>query len=94
MMLVISNFDLTKFGCPNCGSIENEIFITNGTCSIWNCNDCFNDFIVVGNSIIELRQFIITNTQIRDMIGNHPYQYAVGCQINAFSTKLNYLSLC
>lgn len=90
-LLVISNFDLIKFGCPYCGSLEGDIFIVNGSCSIWNCDNCIEIFAVVGKSVSEIR-FNITNTDIRDLIGNHPYQN--NCEINSFSLKMNKVPNC
>lgn len=92
-LLVISNFDLIKFGCPHCGSIEGGTFITNGTCTIWHCQDCQQDCAVVGKSIEEVNQFVIRDTDIRDLIGKHPYQDS-HCKINSFSAKADNISIC
>lgn len=93
-LLAISNFDLVKFGCPYCGSMDGHEFISNGTCSIWNCDHCQNDSVIVGNSVKEVQQFTIRNTDIKDLIGHHPFEDADGCTINSFSAKLNHLPLC
>jgi ribosomal protein L37AE/L43A len=90
-ILVISNFDLAKFGCPYCGSLEGDTFITNGSCSIWNCECCIKNCAVVGKSIKEVL-FAICDTDITDLIGNHPYQN--DCQINSFSLRMNNLPSC
>ena len=89
-LLVISNFDLTKFGCPHCGSLEGGIFLENGTCSIWSCGNCAEDSAVVGKSIEEISQFTLRNTDIKDLIGNHPYQNG-DCQINSYALRMNNL---
>jgi len=87
-LLVISNFDLTKFGCPYCGSLEGCVFIINGTCYIWSCESCIKDCVVVGKSITEVAQFTLRNTDVKDLIGNHPYQN-VDCLINSFAFPRN-----
>ena len=88
-LLVISNFDLTKFGCPHCGSMEGGAFVINGSCSIWHCSECAEDCAVVGNFVEEVSQFTLRNTDIKDLIGNHPYQYN-DCQINSFAIKMSF----
>lgn len=88
-LLVISNFDLMKFGCPYCGSLEGWVFIANGTCSIWSCCDCADDCLVVENDIEEIYQFTLRDTDIKDLIRNHPYQDDCGCQINSYTLRMN-----
>ena len=89
-LLVISNFDLAKFGCPHCGSADGGTFIINGTCSIWICADCCEDCAVVGKSVEEIYQFTLRDTDVKDLIGNHPYQES-DCQINSFALRMNNL---
>jgi hypothetical protein len=91
-LLVISNFDLTKFGCPHCGSVEGGIFIVNGTCFIWSCDNCTEECAVVGKSVDEMSQFTIRNTDIKDLIGNHPYRDG-SCQINSFAIRMDNIPL-
>jgi len=91
-LLVISNFDLTKFGCPHCGSPYGGEFIINGTCSIWICSSCNEDFAVVGKSVDEISQFTLRDTDIKNLIGNHPYMEN-DCKINSYALKLNNILL-
>lgn len=92
LLLVISNFDLTKFGCPHCGSVDVGVFIINGTCSIWVCASCCEDCAVVGKSVEEVSQFTLRDTYIKDLIGKHPYKDS-DCQINSFSLRMNNLQV-
>jgi hypothetical protein len=90
ILLVISNFDLMKFGCPHCGSFEGGIFIVSGTCSIWNCSVCLESCVVVGKYIKEV-SLTLRDTDLKDLIGNHPYKN--DCQINSFSLKIDNIYL-
>jgi ribosomal protein L37AE/L43A len=92
LLLVISNFDLSRYGCPYCGALGGSIFIINGTCSIWSCSNCDNDCCVVGKSVEEVSQFTIRNTDIKDLIGNHPFQEE-SYQINSFALRMNSIQM-
>lgn len=88
---VISNFDLVKFGCPYCGSLDGSTFIINGTCSIWGCHSCNKECAIVGRDLKEVHQFNIIDTKLVDFIGNHPFQ-TIDCQINTFSSRVDCLA--
>ena len=90
-LFVISSFDLTKFGCPHCGSINGSVLLINGTCFIWNCDDCAEECAVVGKSVDKMSQFVIRNTDIKDLIGQHPYQEDY--KINTFALRVNNIPL-
>jgi hypothetical protein len=77
-LVVISKLDLSNFGCPYCGSVKGGIFIINGTCSIWGCEDCAFECAIVLASINEVNQFDIRNTKIVDYVGNHPRRIKSG----------------
>lgn len=65
----------------------------NGSCSIWSCRNCTKDSIVVGKSIEEVYQFTLRNTNIKDLIGNHPYQDSYNCQINSYALRMNHIPI-
>lgn len=95
LLLVISNFDLTRFGCPHCNSREGGALIVSGSCTLWVCAHCGESTLVVGNSIKEVQQFTLRNTEIKNLIGKHPYQYTDTIfQINTFAVKLNTVPIC
>jgi hypothetical protein len=85
-LLVISHLDLANYGCPHCGSSEGSAFFNNGSCSIYCCEHCCSDCLLVGSSVIEVEQFTLRNTDIRNLIGRHPYRNDI-ITINTFSIR-------
>lgn len=73
-LYVINQFDLLKFGCPHCGCVEGVRFLSFGTCFIWGCEDCAEEIAVVKEKLDEVLQIKIRNTDIRNLIGRHPYR--------------------
>jgi hypothetical protein len=73
-LYVISQFDLAEFGCPHCGSTEGGAFLSYGTCSLWGCEQCASECAVVEGTVKEIFQIKVRDTDIQDLIGNHPYK--------------------
>jgi ribosomal protein L37AE/L43A len=73
-LYVISREDLSQFGCPHCGCVEGVKYISYNTTFIWACESCRTDTAVVTSSINEINEIRVRNTNIHDIIGNHPYK--------------------
>lgn len=72
-LYVINQFDLKSFGCPYCGSEEGGVYLSFGTCSLWGCEACGYDSAVVKESINEVFEIKLRQTNVRDCVGKHPY---------------------
>lgn len=73
-LIVINQLDLLAFGCPHCGCIKGGAFLSLGTCSLWSCETCAAECAVVEESICEMSEIKIRDTDICDLIGRHPYE--------------------
>lgn len=73
-LLVISQQELLQFGCPHCGCSQGGAFLSIGTCSLWCCEICAQESAIVEVSIAEILQMRVRNTDIKDLIGHHPYR--------------------
>jgi len=72
-LLVINQLDLLAFGCPSCGCVEGGTFLSFDTWSLWGCESCASECAVVEESVNEMSKIQIRDTDIRDLIGHHPY---------------------
>lgn len=72
-LFVISQTELVRFGCPHCGGKDGGEYLSFGTCCIWGCEDCKCECAVVESSVKEVFRIEVRNTDVQDLIGNHPY---------------------
>jgi hypothetical protein len=81
-LYVISQNDLLQFGCPHCGCVDGGMFITWQSVSLWCCDDCAKEIVIVKKSIFEIFEMKIQDTDVLDYIGKHPYKGKSDCMIS------------
>jgi hypothetical protein len=67
----ISESEMLEYGCPHCGSVKVDTFLTMNSFGVCYCDTCGKEF-VTANSVEELQEVPIRNTDITNLIGRHP----------------------
>lgn len=73
-LVVITQLDLSLFGCPHCSSGRGSRLITFSKCFLWACDFCEEESAIVQKKLAELMTIDIKNTEVQDLIGKHPFK--------------------
>lgn len=75
-LVVITQSDLSTFGCPYCSSGRGSRLITISNCFLWACDSCEEETAIVQKTLAELLTIDVRNTEIKDLVGKHPFKDA------------------
>lgn len=75
-LIVITQTDLFSYGCPYCSSGQGSRLITISNCFLWACDSCEEESAIVQKNLAEFLTIDVRNTEIKDLVGKHPFKDA------------------
>lgn len=73
-LIVITRADLSLFGCPHCSSKHGSKLISLLDVYVWACDSCEEESAIVKSKLTEIFTMELRNTDVRDLIGKHPFR--------------------